>query len=797
MYPHLNVKQLLIIIIISSGVPTSAQNFSKIIRGTVTDKDSKMSLPGATVYLADLNPVKGTTTDEKGNFRLEGVETGRHKICVSYVGYEPVCLENINLTSGKELVLDIEMEGSVTNMNEVVVKAREDKGNAINTMTTVSSRTFSIEETQRYAGARNDVARMASNYAGVSAGNDATNEIVIRGNSPNGLLWQLEGVEIPNPNHYGSMGTTGGPVSMLNNNALDNSDFLTSAFPAQYGNAVSGVFDIRMREGNHEKHEFLGQVGFNGFELGAEGPVSKKNNSSYLINYRYSTLAFTHLIGISYGTGTAVPDFQDLSFKIVSNLGRGKVSLFGMGGLSSIEFMGSKADSADMESFYSDANLDIYNSNKQGVIGLNYIHFIGSKSYAELILSADGLQNENKIDTVYRNPLSTSLYDLSNYHSQDYAAKLIFNSKLNNMINLRLGGELRRIDFSLRDSSYMSEYNSFFNVYNDKGSTILMRAYAEGTIKLTDDFSINAGLHVINLALNHEVNVEPRIAFKYKPFQNHTFSIGYGKHSKMLPMWVYYRRVDLNSEDYDQPNKNLGMVKADHYVVSWDWQVTALSRVKVEGYYQHLYNAAVEVNPSSFSLLNSSSYQFNIADTLKNGGTGDNKGIELTVEQFINKGFYFLGTASLFDSKYKGSDGILRSTVFDGGYVFNVLVGKEFKLNSKNALKKKYITADVKITGAGGQRYTPIDVEQSKIKNETVYDDKNAFSESFSDYFRMDVRIAYRKDKPKYSQEIAIDVQNITNKSNPLYMTYDVKTGETKTMYQLKLTPMMQYKITF
>jgi hypothetical protein len=267
------------------------------IKGTVTDKNSKIALAGATVYLPDTDPLRGTVTDANGNFRLDNIETGRIRLCVKYMGYEPAFLENLNLTSGKELVLDIEIEESVTSMSEVVVKAQEDKSSAINTMSVISSRTFSVEESQRYAGARNDVARMAVNYAGVSVGNDATNEIVIRGNSPNGLLWLLEGVEIPNPNHYGTLGATAGPVCMLNNNVLSNSDFMTGAFAADYGNAVSGVFDLKMREGNHDKHEFLGQVGFNGFELGAEGPVSRKHNASYLVNYRYSTLGLIHSWG--------------------------------------------------------------------------------------------------------------------------------------------------------------------------------------------------------------------------------------------------------------------------------------------------------------------------------------------------------------------------------------------------------------------------------------------------------------------------------------------------------------------
>jgi outer membrane receptor protein involved in Fe transport len=239
------------------------------------------------------------------------------------------------------------------------------------------------------------------------------------------------------------------------------------------------------------------------------------------------------------------------------------------------------------------------------------------------------------------------------------------------------------------------------------------------------------------------------------------------------------------------------MVRARHFVASWDWQINSYTRLKVEGYYQYLYNAAVEEKSSSFSMLNNNSFEFIIPDTLVNGGTGENKGLEITLERFMNKGFYFLLTTSVFDSKYKGSDGIERSTAFDGGYVVNGLAGKEFLLNSKAGTKKNFISVDMKLTTAGGQRYTPINMDESALQNKTVYMDDLAYSEKFRDYFRLDLRVAYRMDNAKFSQEFALDIQNITNRANPLYMQYDTKTGDTEIINQLMIFPMMQYRIVF
>jgi len=204
-----------------------------------------------------------------------------NQLKISLISYKEK-LQTVVLTTGKETVLNIELEESAVQGQEVVISAEIDKTKSNNKMATVSSRIFSTEEASRYAGSRGDPARMAANFAGVSGANDSRNDIIVRGNSPLGILWRLNGLDIPNPSHFGSMGSSGGPISILNNNTLDNSDFMTGAFPADYGNATAGVFDLKMRSGNNEKYEFLGMVGFNGFEIGAEGPFSKKRKTPHL-----------------------------------------------------------------------------------------------------------------------------------------------------------------------------------------------------------------------------------------------------------------------------------------------------------------------------------------------------------------------------------------------------------------------------------------------------------------------------------------------------------------------------------
>ena len=302
-------------------------------------------------------------------------------------------------------------------------------------MATVSSRVFSTEEANRYAGSRGDPARMAANFAVVSGANDSRNDIIVRGNSPLGILWRLNGLDIPNPSHFGSMGSSGGPISILNNNTLDNSDFMTGAFPADYGNATAGVFDLKMRSGNNEKYEFLGMMGFNGFELGAEGPLNKKKkNGSFLINYRYSTLSIFKAIGLDFGTGSAVPQYQDVTFKVdLPTKKAGKFSIWGIGGLSYAELLQSQ-QSKDND-LYGYSGRDSYFRSNVGASGISHTYLINSSSYIKSNLGLSGQFNYIRVDRIDTSYTPVSIRP--EYRNTSYTTKYSFNTTYNKKFNSR------------------------------------------------------------------------------------------------------------------------------------------------------------------------------------------------------------------------------------------------------------------------------------------------------------------------------------------------------------------------
>lgn len=796
---------LVIALLIFSYISYGQDNITQTIRGSIIDKNTKVSLPGANVIVLQTDPILGVSSDENGNFRLENIPIGRVGLKISYIGYKELFMTGLNLQSGRELILDIEMDEMAIMSEEVVITAEYEKTATVNEMATVSARSFTVEETQRYAGSRNDVARMASNFAGVRGTDDSRNDIIIRGNSPSGLLWRLEGVDIPNPNHYGATESTGGPVSILNNNQLANSDFLTGAFPAEYGNALSGVFDLKMRNGNNEKHEFMGQIGFNGLELGAEGPISKKSGSSYMINYRYSTLEFFNLLGIDFGTGTAVPKYQDFSFKI--NLPKtklGSFSIFGVGGISDIEILDSKQDTTEESlDFYGGEGFDLINGSDMAAVGLTHRYLINSSTYTNLIIAGTYHNFHVTIDSISPEDFSILPYFRNSHKEQKLFANFYLNKRLNSHHSLKGGVIFSYYYFDFIDSVFIDEENHFRTLTEFDGPSQLIQPYIQWQYKINNELTLNTGLHYQQFFLNNSNSLEPRLGVKWFFRPNQSLSAAYGFHSQLAPITVYFNQELLADGSYISPNRNLDMTHSQHIVAGYDWNIGNNFRLKTEAYYQWISNAGVDGNKqNSYSILNQgANFYVWTPDTLSNEGTGSNYGLELTLEKFLSHGLYFLITNSFYQSKYTGSDGVERNTAFNGNFILNGLIGKEWILGKNSDKKKKkqlLFLADLKTSYAGGQRYTPISSEQVGPGDYVAnYDDDDAYSEQFDNYFRTDLRIALKQNSKKTSMEFALDIQNLFNVKNIYSQQFNSKTGEVEYVYQLGIMVIPQFRIIF
>ncbi|MBK8659537.1 MAG: TonB-dependent receptor [Bacteroidetes bacterium] len=792
-------KILLCWLWIVSALLLQAQEL-KSIRGQVIDKDSKYPVVGASVVVLDTTNIQGTVTDDDGYFKLD-LPLGRVSLRVSYIGYKDEWLNNLLVIAGKELNVLVELQEKVNQISEVVVSGKKEQGQAKNEFAVISARSFDVELTSRFSGNRNDPSRMASNFAGVSGANDARNDIIIRGNSPMGMLWRLEGIDIPSPNHFGGFGSTGGPVSMLNNNTLSRGDFITSAFPSEYGNALSGVFDLALRNGNKDKYEFMAQLGFNGIEAGAEGPFArKKSKASFLINYRYSTLALFKLLKANFGTGTAVPEYQDLTFKIdVPTKKAGVFRFWGLGGLSKIELLGSKVDLAkNPNNLYGNENVDIYNRVRTGVAGFSHTYFFNQKTYYKLMLAASHqtqLADIDSVEPVYRTEIvRTNKVALT---QNKYTAHLLVNTKLDTKNTVTAGGIGNVYDIRFADSVLFQ--NRFVPVKDGKGYSALVEMYAMWKHKFTEQIALNAGAHLQYFSLSSSFAVEPRLSIKYQFRENQSVSVGYGMHHQIQPLPVYYNRdvVSMNNTAYT--NSSLDFTRSQHVAVGYDLTFVKDFHLKAEAYFQYIDNAPIEKTKSSFSMLNAGADFATPNNTnLVNKGIGRNYGLEITLEKFMSKGFYFLVTGSLFQSQYQGSDKVWRNTAFNGLYVVNALAGYQYLFGGKkNKTKRHTLSIDMKMTGAGGRYYTPIDVAASDAQNKQVLIDSLAFTEKYRDYFRLDLKLSYRISFKKITQEFSMDLQNVANIKNIFRKVYNPRTNTLNNEYQQGLFILPQYRILF
>lgn len=783
------MKSIFFLLFITSFSAFS-QNLNQTVRGTITDKQTLQPLIGAKVMVLDSDPLIGAVTNIDGEFRLENVPVGRQSLQITYVGYETIVMNNLAISS-KEMVLNIEMVESVKLMEAVEVTGTK-KGETINKMASVSIRTFSVEQSNRFAGSRNDVARMAQNFAGVQGADDSRNDIVVRGNSPTGVLYRMEGIDIPNPNHFARFGTTGGPISMLNNNVLSNSDFLTGAFPSEYGNATAGVFDLKMRTGNNEKREYMFQFGFNGAELMAEGPFSKNSKASYLVSYRYSTLFLFDLMGVNVGT-TALPVYQDLSFKLNFPTKKGVTSIFGIGGISSVQLKAEDADSSDL--FTLDYSNTLFES-KVGVVGLTHKQRVGKSGFINLSAGFQSSLNHIINDTVdlnYQNPFTTFL---SNSTISKQTTDIYYNKKLNAKNSFKIGLHNDIFFLNLNDSLYIQSANNYEILRQYSGNTFLIQPYAQYQLKPSQRLTFNLGIHTQTLLLNNETIVEPRAGMSWNLTEKDKLSLGYGLHSQMQPIELYFKQETINNET-TTPNKDLGFIKSHHAVVSYVHSFNFGVQAKVEAYYQYLYDVPVEQDSTTFSILNFGA-DFNTAlpDYLVSNGKGRNYGAELTVEKFLDKGFYFLVTTSVYQSFYTASNGEEYNTAFNGNFTFNSLVGYELRFKG-NEKRKSSLTFDAKFTMNGGKRYTEILFPESQLYGVEVRDWTNAFEKQYPNYTRGDFRIAFKMVGKKITQEWALDIQNITNYRNIFLQQYSPNSGKIETTYQTGFLPIGQYRIYF
>ena len=758
-----------------------AQSPTQTLRGAILDADTRQPLPGATLRL--LGTEYGAVADSLGRFRLEGVPVGRYQAEASYVGYERLLLPEILLEAGKEVVLRLELRPAAAQLAGVEVRAARSDSRLLHPL---SVKTLTVEETRRFPATFFDPARLATAFAGVVNNNDQANGLVIRGNSPNGLAWRLEGVDVVNPNHTPNAGTfsdrvtqSGGGVNILSAQMLGASQFYTGAFPAAYGNALSGVLDMRLRQGNNERHEQTFQASLIGLDLAAEGPLSPQHGSSYLANYRYSTIGLLSNLGVELGDEEI--NFQDLSFHLACPGKKGgELTVFGLGGLSENLFRAERDSSAWA---FAQDRADIIFRSRMGALGGTYARPLGSRTWwhtAVVASAVNSTRRGSQLDEEYQ----PQLRELD----EQQQARIGLHSWLQHKLakgSLRFGLLLSRQAYD-----FLALDNATDTLASGSGSGLLWQPYAQWDARLAPSLSLSAGLHLMYFDFSGDPALEPRLALEWRLAAEQQLSFAYGLHSQLQPPLLYFARRP------DEAVRNpLGFTRAHHLGLGYRHVLQPSLTLEAEVFYQHLFDvpiAAAERN--AFSALNL--LEALPPGELANAGRGRNYGLELSLQQYFARGYFFLLNATLYDSKYQGSDGIWRDTRFNGNYISNLTAGKEWEKQKEGGRQVGW-GINGRVSFIGGFRETPIDAEASALAGRTVFREEEAFSIQQKAFFRTDLRLYRRWNRAKANSILSLDIQNLTNAQNAAFRYFDAQQGQVVEKFQLGLIPILAYRIEF
>lgn len=764
------------------------------IKGTVYDIESLRPLSGAAVIVTESNPLISTTSSGEGIFVLQ-VPAGRISLKISHVGYEDRIFRDILVTTGKDVVIEAGMKEKAYQAKEIIVTASGNKNQTLNQMAAVSVNTIRTDDALRYAGGFYDPSRIVNAFAGiVTANNDESNDIVIRGNSSRGLLWRLEGIEIPNPNHFSDgQGGSGGAYSAITSNVIANFDFFTGAFPAEYGNAVSGVMDLNLRKGNSDNFGFGFQTGMIGAEISAEGPLNAGKGSSFLIDARYVNFGFlSRLDIIDLGSNNYAPRSKDMVFNIYLPSGkRGNINIFGFAGSSAI---GQKAETKPSQWITDDDRKEEMENLGSFTAGIKHVKTLrDGNSFLRTVIALTGYQDK------YRDGYITDSLIIKNnsYHDYRYPAirlSLLFNHKENRRTVMRTGINIGFLRADMEDYK-LNPQGSYDTIVSPSGSGILSQYFFQIKNRLSENFEVNSGFHVIDFSVNENLSVEPRLGVRWQLAPGLFLTGGAGLHSRCESFQVYYNLIKNDYGIYETLNRDLGFSKSFQAVGGIDYQINKNLNLKFETYYQYLFNVPVVYSQGSrYSAINSA--EGLPSSEMENKGKGYNRGVELTLTRHYSSNYYYLATLSLFDSKYMAADKKWYNTYYNTSFVSNFLAGKDFYFGSE---KRNCISLNFRTMIRGGYRYTPVDIQRSLKQKRIIYLSSETYGARLPSFFRTDGGISYRRNNPDFSWVLMLDVQNITGKKNIYRKKFYYENGliTEKNVYSIGTVPVINFRVEF
>ncbi|MDF2437342.1 MAG: TonB-dependent receptor plug [Bacteroidota bacterium] len=743
------MKKTLLTFILISLISVLLAEDTQLIRGRITAASSGKPIAEAIVTIYN-SETFSTSTDSSGYFEKQ-ISIGTYSVMVTAAGYKAQQRNNIVVLAGKQQLQDFELDEYKIELDSVQVTSNTVRENV----------SLDLWNIQRFAAVFYDPARVTNTHAAIVNNDDQANNICVRGTSPNYVQWKLEGVEVVNPNHLENAGTindrptlNGGGVSLFSAQLLQNSGFLMSPFDATQGNSLSGIFDMKLRNGNNQKFERIIQASLLGLDVSVEGPLSKKGKSSFLVNYRYSTIGLLSKMGIDFGGEKT--NFQDLSFVFNLPFNNGSLRIFSMTGKSETIFRGVK-DSASALIQKDLENIDYHSFTT--INGLNYIHTFSNTLFMRTII-AYSAKNVDRTSVPTEISWLNQPVNKDQYKQSRLSGVTYFSKRLNNQYRFKSG-----IYYNYFINEQRLVLNDISNA-NGRLTEPLFQPFIafEGTF--FNKLEMKAGLHGVYQARTNDFSLQPRLLLQYTLSARQDISFNYGQSSQLQPFFLNLGNVE---------NYNLRSTKSDAF--SFIHHIKALSLDLRSELYYHLYHripVSIEHNFSAFNYFNEQ-----VLFPLDETGEATVYGYDLTVEKNMNK-YYIILSASIYNSSYTIAEKTFEGR-FNTNYNCALTTGREFHFS-----KNRTLGTDLRGFVRNGFK------EQSVLGS-----DQYLYDRELPAYSRVDLRISYRKDKTKSSVIWALDIQNLLNEKNIAYHYYDKVTQKVEPRYQLGLIPVISYKIFF
>ncbi len=743
------IIRIFTIVLVLGFVINSAMAQSGKIEGKIIDAVSNEALPFVNIIVQ--NTDIGTTSDLDGNFSFTGLATGFVTLQASFVGYEMGFSREIQVTNAKTEYIEIKLTEKDTEINEVVIKAFPYRKTE---ESPVSLNRIGIREIETSPGSNRDLVKIIRSFPGVGSGASFRSDIIIRGGGPNESRFYLDGIEIPNINHFATQGSSGGPVGIINADFISGVNFYSGAFPANRGNALSGVFEFSQKDGNKEKTKYRATLGASEVSLTLDGPIGE--NTSYIVSARRSYLKFLFdIIGLPF-----LPTFNDYQLKVRSKLDqRNEITLVSIGSLDKFALNTAIKDPTE-EQEYILSNV-VVNEQWSYAIGGVYKHF-SDNSYQTVVLSRNMLNNVS-----YKYPDNDETRDkVLDYRSQEIENKIRIenNTRIGSFkIVFGANAEFAKYNNSTQQQIFANgslnqiDYQTDLDMWKWGGFAQTSKSFLGKRLTLSAGVRTDANNYSASMQ-NLLKQLSPRASFSYSLTDQLSLNLNTGRYFQ-LPSYTTLGFKNLEGVLINKEN-NLKYVTADHYIAGLEWLSRSNITTSVEGFYKNYFNYPFSLRDSLPLATKGADFGVVGDEEVISSGEGRAYGLEVLNRTTLDNGLSLIFSYTFVNSQFKDLDGNYNATNWDNKHIINITASRQFKNNWTAGAKWRFL---------GGSPYTPYDLEYSSLRTAwdvtggPLLDYSQLNSVRFKPFHQLDMRVDKKFFFDKWSLMLYVDIQNVYN----------------------------------